>query len=33
MIAGGLSIVIIAAVNLLGQNVKNTLFDKIASVF
>jgi Flp pilus assembly pilin Flp len=31
MIAGFLSIVIVTAVDLLGQNVKNTFFDQIAS--
>jgi len=32
MIAGGLSIVIIGAVDLLGGNVKSMFFDKLASL-
>ncbi len=32
LIAAGLSIFIITAVDLLGQNVKTTFFDKLASV-
>jgi Flp pilus assembly pilin Flp len=33
MIAGGLSIVVVGAVNLLGQNVKTEFFDKLAAIF
>jgi len=33
MIAGFLSIAIVSAVNLLGQNVKSEFFDKLAALF
>lgn len=32
MIAAGISVVVITAVDLLGQNVKSMLFDKLAAV-
>lgn len=31
MIAGGVAVVIVAAVNTLGQNVKTTFFDKVVT--
>jgi len=33
MIAGGLSIAVISAVDLLGQNVETMFFSKLASLF
>ncbi|HEY7978100.1 MAG TPA: Flp family type IVb pilin [Rhizomicrobium sp.] len=33
MIAGGIAVVIVTAVNTLGQNVKTTFFDKIADAW
>ena len=31
MVAGGIAVVVVAAVNLLGQNVKTTFFDKVVA--
>jgi Flp pilus assembly pilin Flp len=31
MIAGGIAVVIVTAVNTLGQNVKSTFFDRVVS--
>jgi Flp pilus assembly pilin Flp len=33
MIAGGIAVVIVAAVNTLGQNVKSTFFDRIVDAW
>jgi Flp pilus assembly pilin Flp len=33
MIAGGIAVVIVTAVNTLGQNVKSTFFDKIVDAW
>ncbi len=33
MVASGIAVVIISAVNLLGQNVNTLLFEKIAAAF
>jgi Flp pilus assembly pilin Flp len=33
MIAAGIAVVIVTAVNALGQNIKSAFFDKIAAAF
>jgi Flp pilus assembly pilin Flp len=33
MVAGGIAVVIVGAVDQLGQNVKSAFFDKIAAAF